>query len=76
MTILAALLSLTLLILSSVALGSANKMNATKMPSEDDVKNAKRSSTGLVVISIVLVMISAVAAYGEFKPKQQSIYYF
>ncbi len=76
MTIIACLLSLTLLILSAVSLGSVNKMSATKAPSDEDVKNAQRSSTGLVIISVVLVLISGYKCYKEYKPKQQSIYYF
>lgn len=74
--ILAAVLSLVLVILSGVSLGSVNKMDETKTPSKDDITNAKRSSTGLLVISIALFVVSGALTYSEFAPKRQSIYYF
>lgn len=77
LTVLSCALALTLLILSAVSLGSVKKMDKTKAPSDEDIKNAERSSTGLVVISIVLALMCAYKAYDQFKPtKQQSIYYF
>jgi hypothetical protein len=77
LSILSCALALTLLVLSAVSLGSIRKMDKTKTPSEEDLKNAERSSTGLVVISVVLALMCAFNAWDQFKPaKQQSIYYF
>jgi hypothetical protein len=74
--IVSALLALVLLILSSVSLGSANKIQADQPAAKVDVDNVRRSSQGLVVISVALVLAASWQLYGEYKPKQQSIYYF
>jgi Na+/H+ antiporter NhaC len=67
--------ALTLLILSAVSYGSVNKAS----PSDKDIKNAKNSSMGLLIISVILAAICLFVVYGEYQvsaPAKQAIYYF
>lgn len=70
------LLALVIFILASVALGSANQIEAGKVADKTHVENTQRSNQGLLVISLGLLAIAAWQLYKEYKPKQQSIYYF
>jgi hypothetical protein len=73
--VLPVLLSLTMFILSAVSLGSVDKLNAL----DPDVKDARRSSQGVLSISVFALVVSAVVLYnnkGIFNPKPSFIYYF
>lgn len=69
-----ALLSLVLVILSGVSYGSVSKMDeSTKQ------RDAKRSSSGILLISIAMLLYFGYMLYDNkdvLKPKTQFVYYF
>jgi hypothetical protein len=65
--------SLGLLILSSVILGSANKLEENKPVDEQQLKNIKRSSLILLLISIGLVLLSIMFIYITYRMVRQKV---
>ena len=61
------LFSVVTLILSAVSYGSVKDMKKDENPAEDKVKNAQRSSMGIVVMSVFLVAFAGFFAWDQFK---------
>lgn len=66
------LFSLTLLILAAVNKGSVDKIKEDS----EHVKNTKRTSTGILTLSVVMLLVAAYNLYQHYPSQSKNIVYY